>query len=422
MKILIVSHNALTTFEAMGKTTLSLLSGFSRNELSQFYIYPSKPSVDACSSYYRITDKDVLKSYYRFKVFGECIHPDLSTNSMFEKSEDEFIYRNPRNEKPLIKILRDVMWKFAKWNNKELKSWIRNQSPDCVFVTPGGARFMYDIAMTISKEFDIPLVGYLCDEYYFVKKPLGLMSTIQVGLLKRKIKQYMSFTSSIISISEELTSLYSNYFKKPVSTIMTGCSIPISEHVYDNRKGVISYFGNIRYNRYISLVEIGKQLEMTGFRLEIHTSEKDSEIINTLSSVPSIKLCSFVTGDEYVEALHNSDYLLHVEAFDEDCIDSVRNSISTKIADSMASGVPLIAFGPKDIASIKHLLRNECAFVITEEENLHDNLIGVLLNPDRKEIIVKNALKVASEFHNPEINKVKVKAVFDEVLEEKYKC
>ena len=422
MKILIISHNALTTFEAMGKTTLSLLSGYSKEELSQFFIYPSKPNVDACSSYYRITDKDILRSYYRFKVKGECILPDLSTSSMFEKSGDESFYRNPRKDKPLVRIIRDAMWQFSRWNNKELKAWIKRQSPDCVFATPGAAKFMYDIAITVSKEFNIPLVGYLCDEYYFVKKPHNLMHIVQVGMLKHKIEEYMACASHIISISEELTSLYSDHFKKPVTTIMTGASIPISKQMLENRNGVISFFGNVRCNRYLSLIKIGKELERinkeedTSFVLEIHASEKNPDIINALRSVSTIKLCGFVTGEEYVKALHQSDYLLHVESFDENSIDFVKNSISTKIADSLASGVPLIAYGPGSIASIKHLMSNNCAFVITENDNLHDRLKETMTDTKSKDAIVVNALGVANQLHNPKVNEKKVKAVFDSVV------
>ena len=62
MKVLIISHNPLCTYNAMGKTLASLFSRFSREELCQLYIYPSYPDMDLCSSYFRVTDKEVLHS------------------------------------------------------------------------------------------------------------------------------------------------------------------------------------------------------------------------------------------------------------------------------------------------------------------------------------------------------------------------
>ena len=88
-KVLIISHNPLTTYESMGKTFSTLFASFSNDEICQLYIYPTIPNVDKCSSYYRITDKDVLRSYYKLKVNGEEVKPDTSQSRMFEESEDE---------------------------------------------------------------------------------------------------------------------------------------------------------------------------------------------------------------------------------------------------------------------------------------------------------------------------------------------
>ena len=66
MKVLIISHNPITTYQSMGKTMLSLFSAFDRSELCQLYIYPTLPDIDVCDSYFRITDRDVLKSLKKF--------------------------------------------------------------------------------------------------------------------------------------------------------------------------------------------------------------------------------------------------------------------------------------------------------------------------------------------------------------------
>ena len=61
----------------------------------------------------------------------------------------------------------------------------------------------------------------------------------------------------------------------------------------------------------------------------------------------------------FVKALQNSDLLIHAESFDNEFKQIVKNSISTKIADSLASGVPIVAYGPEGIASIDYLIKNE---------------------------------------------------------------
>ena len=88
-KVLLISHNPLTTYESMGKTFSTLLRSFARDEICQLYIYPTVPNVDTCSSFFRITDKDVLRSYVRFRVQGTRIEPDTAQSQMFESSGDE---------------------------------------------------------------------------------------------------------------------------------------------------------------------------------------------------------------------------------------------------------------------------------------------------------------------------------------------
>ena len=73
MKVLIISHTSLNTHNNMGKTLSTLFSSFDRSELCQLYIYPMMPDVDQCDSYYRVTDKDVLKGLLTLRVNGREI-------------------------------------------------------------------------------------------------------------------------------------------------------------------------------------------------------------------------------------------------------------------------------------------------------------------------------------------------------------
>ena len=60
MKVLIISHNPMTTYDCMGRTLLTLFSEFNRSELCQLYIYPTVPNADKCDSFYRITDNSLF--------------------------------------------------------------------------------------------------------------------------------------------------------------------------------------------------------------------------------------------------------------------------------------------------------------------------------------------------------------------------
>lgn len=407
IKVLIISHNPITTFDNMGKTIMSLFSEFDKKELCQLYIYPTIPDTDKCESYFRITDKDVLKSYFKLRVYGKIVDPDNQNHRMFENESDKLLYRSAKNKRAMRMIARDVMWKYAHWFNKDLKIWIKKENPTCIFIAPGTARFIYDIALMISRQYELPIVTYIADDYYFVKEPEKVLKKIQLALLKRKIERLLQSSSHVITICKETEHCYSEKFGIPITTIMTGSSYPIQETAKKVKKPTtITYMGNIGCNRYVSLIEIGQELDIinkekgTDYTLNIYSGDGTPEILSKFKRIASIRFCGFVSGDDFYKTFKSSELLLHVEAFDEKSIDLVKHSVSTKIADGLGSGVPLVAYGPSSVSSIKHLVRNKCALVATSKKDLHNVLISAFENDDLKNRCVRCALQTARNYHD----------------------
>lgn len=406
----------------MGKTMLTLFSAFKKEELCQLYVYPTIPDVDKCSSYYRITDKDVLKSYYKFKVVGKEISKEeisSAKSKLFEKASDETLYRNKKNKKSSRKILRDLMWKCSCWYNRSLKEWLKKESPTHIFLAPGEAKFIYNIALKISKKFNLPIVTYVCDEYYFVEKKKGLAALHQKQLDK-KIEKLMAKTSHIIAICDKIKNCYSEKFSVSATTIMTGANYPIATEPKDIEKiEKITYLGNIRLNRYFSIAEVGKVIDEiniekgTSYRLDIYSSEKDKNILATFDDIKSINFCGFVSGKDFDKVFYDSQALMHVEAFDEDSIDRVKHSVSTKIADSLSSGICLFAYGPSQVASIQYLQDNNCAIVCTAQDKLKENLLWLFSSNYDRQKIVQNALNVAKQNHDVQNVGSLVKTIFE---------
>ncbi len=74
-------------------------------------------------------------------------------------------------------------------------------------------------------------------------------------------------------------------------------------------------------------------------------------------------------------------------------------SISTKIADSLASGICLFAYGPDEIESIKYLKGNNAAVVATSNRELKKKLLDVLNDYKLREEVIKKAQDLANNNH-----------------------
>lgn len=428
MKILIISHPPVATQNNMGKTLLSLFSEFEKEELCQLYIYPSFPNVDPWSSYYRVTDKDVLRTYMGKRGIGGEVQREVicDKQGLYENEEDRSFYRNRKNKSAFRRLMRDVMWRFSPWYNKKLKEWLERENPDCIFVAPGAAKFLYDMALRIAEDRKIPIVPYICDEYYFVQRPKDFLDRFRLYLLRRKIEALMQKSKHLIVISEELKCEYLNRFGVDTTVLMTGGSAPVQrERKTTNALRQISYFGNIRCNRFVSLKQIGKELESinlekgTDYRLKIFTAEQDPGILSQLEGIPAVELCGFVSGAEFERAFSEAELLLHTEAFDEKSMDFTRHSISTKIADSLASGIPVLAYGPETISSMKHLIRYDCALLATSREQLRVMLLSAFEEEHAREAVVKRAMSAAKQCHDGKRNSERLRQILSDVTEER---
>lgn len=423
MKVLLISHNPISTYNNMGKTFSMLFAEFPKEELCQLYIYPSVPDLDMCSSYYRITDKDVLNSIRHFsKAYGTRITPQMDQHAQYELDADKHSYRNPKNKKAIRVLLRGMMWKCGNWYTQNLKEWMQEERPTHIFIAPGTGLFLYDIAQKLSQEYDLPIITYICDDDYFVEPGTGLFEKIKFHQLRRKIDMLMRKSRYLIAISEEAQETYTRQWDLPSMTVMTGSNYaaPLVQRRTEQPKKFI-YMGNIRCNRYLSLAAIGAVLDQLNktkgwdCHLDIYTSEEEETIIQSLQKCDTIRLCGYVSGEQYEQALQSADVLIHTEAFDAESIDRVKSSISTKIADLMASGIPVLAYGPEAVASIRYLKREAAAMVVTHEQALQMEIERMILDPEVRSRIVENACAAAKRNHDRRRNSLRIREVIDEI-------
>lgn len=403
MKVLIISHNCFSTTQNMGKTMVSLFSKFKKEELMQLYLYPSIPNIDVCGDYYRITDKDVIRAIIKRnhcgrKIFSEEI---IESNKLFESQYEAEKYSDINRKNFIMRRLRDIIWHLGKWKSKELKRWLKEGKPDVVFYALGDATFSQNIAMWVSKYFDIPLVTYVCDEYYFYYKKNNLIKRFIGYSLLKNIKKTIKKSKRLITICDDLGIEYKKQFDIPFTTIMTGSSLKPDSIPTCNNSNKISYIGNLSLNRWKSIRDIAEAVEEINndFDTEyefLYYGSECQELANQLG----INYGGWLTPELVKAIMRKSLLLIHTETFDIEYRDRLRYSISTKIADCLASGVSLFAYGPDDIASMQHLITNKCAFITTDLSSLKNNLQTALIDSQLRKTIAQKAIIVAKNYHD----------------------
>lgn len=427
MKLLVISHNPISRHNAMGKTLRSFLSSMKKEEVCQLYIYPAYPCEDVCNSFYRVTDKDILKSLLGFGLpGGEVEGKDIGRDApSFESRQEEILYSSSRKKTPLCRFARDILWSSAPWFNRKLKSWMERERPDCIFAAGGDAIFLYQIALRLSREYDLPIVAYLCDDFYFTASPKGAAGRLWHHLRKRKMEAFLNKATHAVVISPEMQSAYRR-FPVPLTAILTGSSREIRRTIHAPKTiSSLTYMGNLSFGRYRSLSAIGKALEQinrkngTQIRLDVYSGQENQEAQTAFANILTIRFHGFLTSGEMEAVWSRAQLLVHVEDFDPCNADLVKHSISTKIADILASGIPLFAYGPKQTASMAYLQRNACAFTAVEENLLEKELVSALFNQRKRNTVAENALAAARKYHDRDINSQRLRRILERAVSER---
>lgn len=412
MKLLVVSHNVFSDTESMGRTLSSYFRGCKEMEIAQFYIHSEVPTTtEVCDRYFRITDMEALKSIITRKCGSQFDHTKIFCDRLTPRTDTgavAAVYQKGRKRTPLIYLARNMIWGLSNWNNKKFQSWLSDFAPDAVFFASGDYSFLYRIALKIAQKRNIPLYTCCMDDYYFINKNEKVfLGKLSHRLFMRQVKRTLSYSSGAFCICDAMNRDYEKAYGLRCYTLHT--STMLSEPIQAPKTEKLSYLGNLGYNRHMQLVEMGRALKALNMPngphwIDVYSSEPREEILKELTEENGIRFHGQIPYEEVKKVMGESLAVIHTESFEQEIADVVRYSVSTKIADSLASGTCMLAYGPEDVASIAYLKENHAAVCITSPKELKDGLTALLTSEELRTEIVANALKLASENHRPDKN------------------
>ena len=161
----------------MGKTMASLLSCIPPDHMAQLYIHSEVPTTGNSDRYFRITDRDVLRSIFTrrpgFHIYSREDIDVSRVNPRTDSGAAARIYQFSRRRTAPIYFMRNALWRIGIWKSKALYEWIEDFSPDVIFFASGDYSFSYRITYEISRKYQLPVVMWCCDDFYFSRRFRG---------------------------------------------------------------------------------------------------------------------------------------------------------------------------------------------------------------------------------------------------------
>ncbi len=393
-KVLVISNACFSNTDSNGRTLSKLFCGFEREQIAQFFVYGT-PDHSVCDRYYQVRDIDALRSFFTQRAKGGAVKKEMIETAI----ESSVIFRKKKKKTPLFMLFREFVWKFGRWHSASLKTWIDNFSPDVIFISLADNTFLCRLAIKIAKEKNIPIYVYSTENYvfkktnYMTKRP-SLFYLCFYRLLAYSYKKIEPYVKCGIFNTPILQDTYQSEYSYPCRCVFSPSDIDFIENAKVSDTPKVRYLGNLGVGRHVPLVEIANMLSelYPGTKLDVYGAMPEiTEVKNAILGCENIRYCGFVSYEEVVHIIHESTLLIHAEKNDEFYSRDLKFAFSTKIADSVCSGTPLLMYASADLAETDFLIRNKCAFIAETKENLKETLKCALSDEYSRQEVLKAA-------------------------------
>lgn len=292
--------------------------------------------------------------------------------------------------------------------DKSLRKEVEKFSPDLIYTLLGN-EYIMKLVNKISSIYKLPIIPHFMDDWPGTRFSnnifLAPIRKYSMGLLKKILNR----SSICLTISKKMADEYEKKFSKKCLPLMNCVQIDekLSFADINSAEKVFIYTGGLHLYRWESLLLVSEAIEKLAsegcdIKFEIYTMENDTTAYSHyFDNSKHTIFCSRLTPEALNKQLKTAFACIHAESFDSKAKEYTRLSISTKIPEYMAAARPIIAIGPKDIASIEHIIDNSCGlYCDASSEDIYEK-IKLLINDEiLYENISSSCWATANKYHS----------------------
>lgn len=404
-RILIINSDSVYVNNATGITLLSIISTIDTSKVLEVFYMP-------CSV--KEEDRKIkgIRLYFKhIKLYDRLLaQRDSVINSSIRKND--YVMK----KKSLLSLLRQrivLQLGIGKIKiDKTTLDLIKQFAPEVIY-TLGGSPNKLKLSYLLSLKFDIPIIIHHMDNWMnhiqWENNPL-------LRGYKKKLRKYCelcySRSSVNLTIGDKMAEVFSaqtgiNHF--PLMNTLNTSEMYCGEQSKYLRRFI--YAGGLHLGRDVTLKKLASTLEQNKYKypdieFNIYTTEDNRTLFSdNFSEFSVVKFCDYVPHENIKSVYENTDILVHVESNEIERNDFFKYSISTKIPEYLATGRPLLFFGPSNINLYHFLGKEEIAFVASTEEELQKAIDILLSKGEPVSLVTRKALKYAKEKYDIENTK-----------------
>ena len=431
MKVLLITDEEWNDVVFGNNVLTNWFGGFDA-EFAQIYCSPGLPYNNICERYFRITDAQMFRSMLLRKQRAGSIVNMPSTPVGVEASKKnaqrQGCYKWLKQLSTYIHtpmmMVRDYIWRCGRYDTNALRFFVEEFNPDIVFcprfITPKLMR----LEKLVSKMTNAPFVAFTADNEaslnHYSWSPLFWL---RAWVIHRSFGKHIKLYKYYFTFSEEQTQNYHRQYGLPTSTLYKcGHFSDVFVAKTINSPIRMVYAGKLYCNRWKTLAEVGKALELINegeerMALDIYTAEDlTRKQYKAFADLKYVHVHSAITPAQLSEEYHKADIALHVESFDKRNRNATRYSFSTKIIDLMASTCAIMAICWEKHAGYQYLKEHDAAFCISSYNDILPVLEKICAQPALIGAYAKKAWECGLKNHSSAHIQRQIRETFEKVI------
>lgn len=363
-------------------------------EFAEIYCSPGSPKNNCCENYFQITDLMMARSFSgkragrKFKMKFSEMQNEISIHNAQQIPSNFYRFMKSITGEGL-RLVRDLMWMFGKYDKKEMQCFIDDFAPDIIFCPRLLSPKLLRLERIIAKMTDAPFVAFTADdEASLMQVSYSPIFWSKRLLFRNAFKKHTALYKHYFTFSEEQAIDYHAEYGIPTSTLFkSGDFTMFTSDKKINSPIRLVYAGRLYCNRWKTLATIGAALkeinaENIKMTLDIYTQEIiTKEQHDAISPNAYVQLNKGVTSKELLQIYREADIALHVESLEKKFRYATRVSFSTKIIDLMASSCAIMAICWEKHAGYQYLKKHDAAFCISDLKEIQPILQQIVNDP-----------------------------------------
>lgn len=388
-RLLVITRAPWLNDNGIGSTLSDFFADFSEFEIYSLCLREATQVSSLSRKNFYISESQLIRGIIKHEPVGK-ITSDQS-NSMDREIEEAKMYSvSKKLNSMLLNFARELLWSTNIWKNDRLNQYINEVNPDVVFFPDFPCVYAHKVLNYIYLKTHAKIAVFHADDCYTLKQfSFSPLFWAYRFYLRKWVRKTVKHADLNYVISEVQKKDYDRCFgvnNKILTKFSDFSQPPLLKDNYVFPLELV-YTGNIGLNRWKSLAIIAdalREINKDGVlaQLKIYTNnEITKHVRQALEVSESVKIMGKQPPEDMERIQTEADILVHVESIDIKNRLLVRQSFSTKIVDYLKRGRAILAFGPMDVASVKHLFDNNCAIVADSKEEVVRKLNEVINKP-----------------------------------------